>query len=347
MNLAMQIAMPVLQLALLGCFLVVFYRQRAMKKRQDALVREFKGRRCWRINVARPAYFKRRLRFLPFEGKGILIDEGGALRLKGFWNRDERPFDVTIDPGQSRIEWLGNRSMRAGNLYWAQLTAPRGTVLFSADTGMNALPSREALADIFHALFPEQAPDEVQTADFALEKNPRSRAVVAAFFALLAFGLLDTFVVSHFELTDAQIARILRHPLTWLATLATGAALVAATYRYLLRGDVPARESMALAGLLCAVAVLSALPAAKRLDQLLASGPTQMHDYRIASPAHLEPVNGGIGLPNMRFPRAKEYWAQYPQGSIYPIPFLRGPLGLWQLDHEAFDPPLRDFYEKH
>jgi hypothetical protein len=73
---------------------------------------------------------------------------------------------------------------------------------------------------------------------------------------------------------------------------------------------------------------------------------TQNHMYRIVDVARLEPVATDQNLPTLRFPRARDYWQQQPVGSEYPIPFLQGPMGLWQLDHGQFDPPLLDFYDK-
>ena len=72
---------------------------------------------------------------------------------------------------------------------------------------MYALPSREALSDIFRSVFPEYALSEEHTTDFALEKNPASVSMVVVFFGLFLFSLLDTFAITRFELTDAQLFR--------------------------------------------------------------------------------------------------------------------------------------------
>ena len=196
-------AVALFQLALLALVLRLFWRNRAMKKRQDALVAGLQGQRYWRINMARQPFFQRWLRVLPFEAKGVLIDEGAQLRIKGFWLHSAKAFDVVVDKSQCQVEWLGNRSLRAGNLYWAELGTERWRLLFCADTGMYALPSREALADIFRSVFPKLPLDQAQTTDFALEKNPRSLVAVCLFLALLLFALLDSFVFNHFELVDA------------------------------------------------------------------------------------------------------------------------------------------------
>lgn len=318
-----------------------------MKKSQDTLAQELKGKHYWRINLARPAFYRTWLRVMPFEAKGVLIDEGDRLRIKGFWLKDQRAFDSSFDKTNASVEWLGNRHLRAGNLHWAQLTTPRGELLFCADTGMYALPSREALSDIFRNVFPDYALDEQQTADFALEKNPGSVRVIALFFALLLFSLIDTFVISRFELVDAQIGRIVFHPLTWLGLVGVGVTWLVLTYRHLMGCGVPSRESMVLSMFLTSALLGAALPLAKRSDQVLASAPSRNYAYRVTTLAHLEPVDASLGLPKMRFPRAREFWAQYPEGSEYQVPFLHGPLGLWQLDHTKFDPPVIAFYDKH
>lgn len=333
-------------LALLALFVTLYWRNRSMKRRQDMLVDQLRGQRYWRVNLASPAFFKKWLRLMPFEAKGVLIDEGDHLRITGFWLKGARHFDSRIARSQCGAEWLGNRTLRAGNLHWAQLTTPKGPVLFCADTGMNALPSREALADIFRSAFPATPLDVQQTRDFALEKSARSLAVITLFFGLLLFALLDTFVVSHFELMDAQIMAILTHPATWMGAVAALAACGMGVYRFLLAGQVPARESMVLALMLGWTLLGAALPAAKRIDQLLATAPTQNHTYRIIQVAHLAPKDKALGLPALRFPRARDYWQQFPVGSEYAIPLLRGPQGLWQLDHSVFDKPLVAFYEK-
>ena len=100
-------------------------------------------------------------------------------------------------------------------------------------------------------------------------------------FTLMAFALLDTFVISKCELIDHQIATILLQPLAMLTLMVFYAEASYALYRYFKQGMVPARESRVLSGFLVVIFLLSL-----------------------------------------------------------------GPLGLWQLDHDKFDKPLIDFYEK-
>jgi hypothetical protein len=337
----------VLMLATLGPGLYIFSRNRAMKRRQNAMVEKLSGKRYWRINLASPAFFQRFLRVLPFEAKGVLIDEDESFRIQGFWLKTGGAFESVVSKTNCTVEWLGNRTLRSGNLYWARLTTPKGPVLFCPDTGMNALPSREALADIFRSAFPHFALTTIEKDEFALEKNPRSLGAVAIFFALMLFALLDSFVITKYELADAQIAHILRQPLAWLMVPMSLAATLALLYRFFSRGNIPSRESMVLAMLLCAVLAGSTVPMLKRIDQSLAHQPTQNYVYVVTRIGHLEPKNASLNLPKMRFLRANEYWSQFPVETEYQIPFLRGPMGLWQLDHAVFDPPIVEYYKKH
>lgn len=341
------ISFSVLVLAALGPALYIFFRNRAMKRRQDAMVEQLRGKRYWRINFASATFFQRFLRILPFEAKGVLVDEGETFRIQGFWLKTGSAFESVVSKADCSVEWLGNRTLRSGNLYWARLTTPEGPFLFCSDTGMYALPSREALADIFRSAFPNFALTTTETTEFALEKNPRSLGAMVFFFVCLLFALLDSFVFSMYELTDAQIARILSQPLVrpvgFIGLVVVGALL----YRFFSRGNIPSRESMVLAMMLCAVLTGTALPLLKRMDQALARQPTQNYTYVVTRIGHLEPKNASLGLPEMRFPRAKEYWSQFPAGTEYQIPFLRGPMGLWQLDHTEFDPPIMEYYKTH
>jgi hypothetical protein len=335
--------------ALLTVTLIVFYlhrRTRQLKVQQQRLLSQLKGKQYWRINIARPQYLKTWWRLLPHEATGVLIAEGERLILKGFWHKSGQSVESSFLQSQVSIKWLGNYSLRAGNVYWASLQTPKGTLFLSADTGLNALQSREGLEDIFRGAFPDYELAEEQQTDFALEKNPYALATIVLFFALMAFAAIDTYVVNRYELTDVQILRILSHLLTWLAVLVLGGGIYAMVYRLLTHRQIPARESLALSGLLVTMLLVAALPMAKRVDQILASEPSTEYDYLIEDAVKLVPKDPSLGLPNLRFPRSRDYWAQFPPGAGYKIPFLHGPLGLWQLDHEKFDAPLVAFYEK-
>jgi hypothetical protein len=333
-------------LAVFGFLLYLTWRTRQFKKQQQKILSQLKGQRFWRVNIARPEFIASWLRLVPYEASGVLIDADDHIKIQGFWQKTGKTVESILPKSELQVKWLGNRSMRSGNLYWAQLSTARGDLLISADTGMNAMRSREGLEDIFRGAFPDIALSDQETADFALEKNPRTKLAMIVFFTLMAFALLDTFVISKYELIDQQIGSILLRPLTMLSLVVFYAVAIFALYRYFKQGEVPARESWVLSGFLVVIFLASLGPLAKRLDQVLASAPSQDYAYRVIDNTRLEPVDASLQLPKLRFPRSREYWAQVDKNADYKIPFLRGPIGLWQLDHDKFDKPLIEFYEK-
>ena len=334
----------IVQLLLVFCLVWVLWQNRQHKKLQDALVKPLRGKRFWRIYLARPSHHASFWRLSPVEATGALIDEDDKIRFLGFRLNNKKSIDIVLNKSDVTITWLGRRTAK-GPFYWAECASPQGSLLFCADN-RNVMQSRSALHDMLSSAFPALELDEETTADFALEKSPRSIATMVAFFGLFFFSMIDSFVINRYELIDAQIVSLAVNPLVLSATLPAMGAIGFLAFQWLRRGSVPAMESWGLVALLVASCVGAALPAAKRMDQWLADAPSQEYRYRIIDVARLAPVDPKLGLPLMRFPRGKDHWQQFPVGSEYSIPFLRGPLGLWQLDHQRFDPPLQKFYEQ-
>ncbi|HLF98698.1 MAG TPA: hypothetical protein VI457_16270 [Methylococcaceae bacterium] len=185
------------QLAVLLYMQVQQYRQKA---HQDQLADALRGTRFWRILVARPEHLEKVWKLHPAQARGVLIDEGEQLRIQGRWQKTGEAFDTVVPKDAAGIIWRGNPSIGANNLYWAALNTPIGDLLFAADTGMVVLGSREALADIFRSVFPSHPLATAAQHDFALEKNPRSLAAMFALFGLGLFALIDTYVISRYEL---------------------------------------------------------------------------------------------------------------------------------------------------
>lgn len=322
-------------------------RDLAMKRRQQGLIAQLQGQRYWRINLARPSFFAR-WRPFPFEAKGVLIDQGDWYRLQGHWGKSGAAFDSSMPKASATLKWLGSDSLKTSNLHWVRIETPKGQVMLSADTGLYPRSSAcQALCDMLHSAFPDFALTEDDKApDFALEKNPRSLCATVLILGLLLFALLDSYVISKYELVQEQLLVILTTPQVLLGLPLGLITLIAVCYRFFLAGRVPARESLLLAAMLCLIGAGATFPVLKRIDQLLAQTPAQTYSYRLSGASDLEPVNPALGLPRLQFPRMKEYWQQLPPGSQYPVPLLRGPIGLWQLDHAQFDPPIIAFYEK-
>jgi hypothetical protein len=323
-------------------------QRRRQKAHQNELVDGISGTPFWRIALARPEHLARWWKLNPVQALGVLVDEGSRIRLRGRWSGSADAFDVALPKDEAhRPTWQGAFSMRAGALAWATYSTPVGEFMVAADTGMQALNSRAALADILRAVYPQLVLPVEARQDFALEKNRWSLATIVAMFALAGFAVLDTYVFSRFELIDAQLFGFVLRPDLIAATVALFLGVGALTFAVLRRHAVPWRESWSLAALVACAAML-ALPAAlKRVDQTWATAPAYEYRYRVVDRAvTLKPIDPTLDLPTLRFRRAPEYWAQFDVGSEVGIFLLRGALGLWQLDHRRFDPPIIEFYER-
>ena len=340
--------LPVLiYLPLLGLMLYFYWRNRKLKKIQDEMIAAIQRQHFWRINVAKPEFLKRLWKLLPFQGKGVLIDEGEQLRIKGYLLKEKRHFELLLDKQQAQVEWLGNATLASANLYWASVGDGRQEMVFSPDTGVYALPSRQALADIFRVVFPHYALDEGKTQDFALEKNPRSLGVALVFFVMVLGLLLNQLFNTRFEMIEAQLIRLLATPWVLLGTPLAAGFMWFLVYRFLLSGKVPARESLLMSCLMAGLTLTAAVPSVKAVDRFFAPAPTQNYSYLLLDRyPRLEAKAKYKKLPPLKFLRSRDYWEQFELGSKHQIPLLQGVSGVWYLDHEKFDPPLLAFYEK-
>lgn len=336
MELAFRALQVALLFALLGLVVSIVRHQRVTKRRQDGLLQELQptlGTRRWfRVNVSRPAAYRRIFKWLPFEGKGLLVDEGDQLRL------------VAVLPGQPRLErlwprqpqdvrWVGNASLGAGNLHWLAVGSGDEGLMVCADTGMNALQSREATADILRALRPGEPLAPAALGEFALEKNRTALAVCAVFLVVLCLTLLDMAVSEHELLSP-------RHLYVITALLGLCGLL---SCPLMMARQVPAREALVLSGLL-AIALGGGLTrGVLRLDQWLAGGAVAT-DYRLEGRARLVPVQPGP--PAVSLPQVRDYWDQFDPGSVHRLDIVHGPLGLWQLDRRRLNAATRDWYPR-
>lgn len=347
MNSFFYFAPLVLFAAQIGVLIYMQLQMRRQKAHQDRLVNALPGMRCWRIVIARPAHLKTLWKLLPGQARGVLVDEGDCVRIQGHWRTSDTNFETVVAKDAAQAAWHGNSSITSNNLHWAALHTPIGELAFTADTGLLAAGSREALSDIFRAVFPHAVLPSTAGQDFALEKNPRSLAAVVALFALASFALIDTYVITRYELIEVQLLQWLTSPIIVIAAALAMLALGTLIYRGLVTSHVPSRESLVLSFFVAGAAAGAFVPLLKRVDQALAERPSQPYRYRVMdSIVNLAPMDAQRNLPKIRFTQAKEYWAQFPMGTEVDIPLLHGPLGLWQLDHELFDPAVLDFYER-
>lgn len=310
--------------------------ERRTKKLQQTLLDELQPDlaqlRWFRINLARQRFFDRRMKLLGYESKGLLIDQGDHLRIVAV-QLDGQRVERVAPKVAGAVRWLGNMTLGAGNLHWLAVGEGSNAIMISADTGLNALASREATADMLRTVLPQQPLDPSAQRDFALEKNKATRIAVVALLAILMLTLFDMTVSEHQLLKPRSL-----YP---LGVVIGFAGLLA--YPLLTRRKVPAREAMVLSGMLCAVLGGGVSSAALRMDQWLAGGsvPTP---YRLVGGARLQPVEPGP--PEVSLPQVREYWAQFEPGSIHQLDIVHGPLGLWQLDRSRLNRITREWYER-
>lgn len=320
----------------LGLLLWVFAKAKRAKQSQNRLIQSLDSGASdtwFRINVSRPSFFSRRMKLLGFEAKGLLVNSPGRVRVLAEFRSGET-LDRTFEKPDLGLQWIGNKGLASSNMHWFSIgPADQGLVL-SADTGFNALQSREATADLCRIVDPRFQLPDIAKADFALEKNPASLAVIVGFFALLAFAFFDGVILNKNELIEYGQAN-------W--GIPVSAVLGLPLYWWLSRRQVPSRESLTLSILFGAAIVAAYIPAIKRADQFLAEGGTTSVAYRLGPHAVLEPIQPGP--PTIDFSRRHEYWRQFDEGSTHYFDLTHGPLGLWQLDHTNLDDKLRVFYE--
>ncbi|RUP35672.1 MAG: hypothetical protein EKK45_00600 [Curvibacter sp.] len=339
----------VLFLIIIAQLLLALYqyrRHRRLKMHQQRLVESLAGVRYWRVGMARVEFLKTWPKLGPQQALGVLIDDGDTLRLRGRWHGAQEDVEKVIRKDSVGLTWIPPHPFRTANLAWLRLDDPTGSLLICAETLPQPKASREALADLAKAVFPHFRLPQGAATEFSLEKNRYSLTAMLLFLALAAFSLLDTYVFNPYELIESQVAKLLVNPLVALSALIVLAGVGFFSYRRLMAGQVPAQESVVLTVFLTASLAMAALPALKRVDQALAPEGSTWYRYRLVDRVvHFSPVDARQGLPTLRFTKAPEYWAQMEVGSEVQIPLLRGPLGLWQLDHQRFDPPILKFYE--
>ncbi|WP_457390245.1 hypothetical protein [Roseateles sp. P5_E1] len=331
------IAQAVLLCVLPGILLALFLRERRLKNLQNRLLDEVLPKlapqqRWFRVNLARPAYFARRMRIFGFEAKGLLIDQGDLLRIVAV-QPDGGRLEQLVTKTPDAVRWRGNVGIRSANLHWLELGNGSDSIMASADTGMNAVASREATADIMRNLLPQQPLDASALADFALEKHPGALAATLSSLVLMVAALVDLTITEHQLLQPRS--------LFFLGLVAVPLGLF--IYLLLARRKVPAREAWALSGLMVCGLAIAAPGTAMRLDQWL-SGGALATPYRLVSGAHLEPVEPGP--PEVTLNHVREYWAQFEPGSVHELDIVHGPLGIWQLDRSRLNALTREWYRR-
>lgn len=327
-------------LAVVAILLVLAVRMRGMRARQDRLWQETPlapGEVRFRVHVRTPSDNERWMR----------VD---IARETGFIGLTPQQVSVhTIDPDGRRRRrdydrerlvprWIGNTSLRSGNLHWFALGGGDNEILVSADTGLNAAGSRQATADIFSNLSggSSQFPG---AREFALETHRGTLLVLVLMAVCAGYGLAD-FLGNPFELVGpTKLPLLASLPLLWMGLVGVLA------YQALNRSGVPARESMVLGYLLAMISLCAALPLAKRLDTWTAREPMREIAYVMSSEGRFKAVD--TASPDLDLRAKNGYWRQFDAGSRHSFRLQHGGLGLWQMDPRELDDTLRAYSREH
>lgn len=310
--------------------------------------------------VSRPAFISF-WRLWPVEGAGVLVHGPGGVRvLAETWagGRLERAF-----PGLPVVvRWRPRGWSSAFRKIWMTLGPTGQELLVCAADSLGTPRAFQANRPLYELLATGRPiPPRAQgPGEYALDRHPRAQWVVVAFFALLAYGLIDGYFTNPLDLLNR---RALIGPAAGVLVLGLGLGLWMA--QGLTRSGVPRADARGLALMWVLALVGAGLPALKRLDAALAGQPVTI-TYRLEGGGRLHAVvpdgvmpdgvmpdgvvpDGavlGSAPPPLNYSRVAEYWAQFAEGSEHEFSLWHGPLGLWQLDNTALWAKTRAFYDK-
>lgn len=332
------VAAKAVLLLVMGIVLAVaMVRMRRAKQAQDRLIDGLdpaSSTSWFRVVVSRAGPFARRLKVLGYEARGVLVNGTDSVRVLAELPSGER-LDRTWRKDALGLQWVGNRGLGSANMHWLSLGKGEGELRIAADTGVNALASREATTDIIRMIAPGFALPDVARNEFALEKNPVTLAGVALLLAALVFAIVDGVILNRLELLEPERA-LIGLPVVLLVAVPF--------YLWQAARAVPSREALVLSLLLGGALAFAYLPTIKRIDQALAGGGA-MHAYRHVGGGILHPVEPG--LPTIDHSRYVEYWTGVDGGPTHDFRLVRGPLRLWQLDRRGLEERMRAWYQAH
>jgi hypothetical protein len=321
----------VLSLLIAVALVVVFaIKMNRQKKIQDRIVSwvgspgsGLAGASWYRIKFSRPAYYAKIFKSMGCKGRGVLVNQPQQVRVLGELDSGER-FDWCYPKNALALQWIGSPGWPSGNMHWFSLGAGAQQVMVTADTGLYAIPSRQNTADIYRSIAPHFELSASAQSEFALEKNPATRAAVIVLLALFVFAGFDVIAFNKYALLDIE-------PVPIVGALFVLLIVVLPLVYWLLsrpRWAVPWRESVGVSLLLGLALCAAWLPALKRIDQYLSVEGPKPYTYRLGADDLFTPVDKGPP----EFHDRKPGWSAIKKGDICEFLLLHGPLGLWQLD---------------
>lgn len=167
---------------------------------------------------------------------------------------------------------------------------------------------------------------------FALEKNRVALVAVAAFFALVIYGLVDWMLNQETYAGTPPFA----------VYLTAGGITTVLVFAWLRQSAVPMAECLAVSLLLGAVLGAALYPGLLRINQITDTVGLQTYRYVLQRDFSLVPENDG--LPVLAFPKFPEYWEQFGPGSTHEFRLRRGGLEFYQIDMAPVYAKTREFY---
>jgi len=164
-------------------------------------------------------------------------------------------------------------------------------------------------------------PAPTGSAGFALEKNPWSLGVLVLFFLLVAYTLVDAFVL----IGEIYVTRP-----AYEAFAAGGLVAAIVATRLLRARGVPNLESSVLGVLLGTAIGCAVYPGALRLNQWTDSAGLRIHTYQSQGQGRFTPLDES--LPELHFEDYPEYWREFGAGEDRDFELRRGGLGFYQLN---------------
>ena len=214
------IAAPLLGLILLLAIAAAMIWQGLMQRRLTQLVKGLEGKRYWRICLASNRWPLLRNLQLAWKAHGLLIDDGGAIRLWKVTTPFAKSKNWVFEKHHTSVQWLASSHEMAGpNLDWIRLSHKgQDTLLFSLAAGAGmGYPNKDEMRDLALTLFPGIQLPPLQRKVFDIRSNRRTVAVYAATVLLTIGAIVDTFAVNHASLALVPFVESFTPKEVWLA----------------------------------------------------------------------------------------------------------------------------------
>lgn len=303
-------------------------KQQRMLQGQNQLAANLKDPEVYwweRIKVATPKFYKRHFwHAFKFNGYGLLIHHADDFEIRA--KLGDRFCRFIYPKQQLKIKRMGSLLVKE-MIHGLKLGEGESELIFSANTVQRT-------SDIAAML--DRSPQSNQMAGtFALEKNKASLSVTILFLVLFVGAFIDGIVINQFYLmTTFEL----------IAWSIFPALVIGFGCHFLLRSHaVPKPEAQALAMMMTMAVLAAIVPIAQRVDQFSPGAHRDFYEFRHQGHGEFDPLDQT--MPHLSLYESKEYWEQFPVGSIHHFEFLRGSLGLLQFNEAELAEKYKQFYQ--